>query len=250
MMRSRLTMILLPGLMIAALVTAGTSWAQQALVANLDPSGVVEVASGDTAPVIIELNAHGPGWQHAPQKGATAEASDLPGQAGKQFIGTLPIPNTDGGAIEYTQRVTALPQGVRLQYDLAISKTMRLNGLQVSILLPVERYAGSEVLISQPHGDPEITGLPEEQPAEGRAQLWTGSGSKVEVAAETDNAVTMVLRAATDVIVQDLRQWEHEIFEVRFPAIMEDDAREVSAEDRFHLDLTVSFAAPITLAGP
>jgi hypothetical protein len=31
---------------------------------------------------------------------------------------------------------------------------------------------------------------------------------------------------------------------------MEDQGREMSAEDRFHLDLTVTFAAPVQLEAP
>lgn len=237
--------VMMLGLAAVALVlVGGGASAQGELTVRLDPSGMVQVSRGAVEIAMIELNAHGPGWQHAPQASATAQASAVP--QGRQFTGTLPIPNTDGGAIEYTQTVTALPRGVRIRYDLAMTREMRLHGLQASILLPVAAHAGSEVLISQPHGDPEIAGLPQDQPEQGRAQLWSGSGSKVEVGQGTDNAVIMELRASTDVIVQDLREWEHEIFEVRFPAIMEGDGRRVSAEDRFHLDLIVTFASPVT----
>jgi hypothetical protein len=125
---------------------------------------------------------------------------------------------------------------------------VRLNGLQLSVCLPVPQYAGQELVAARPDGDPQIVGLPEEQRQ--NFQLWSGEGGKVEVAAGTDRAVTVELRAATDVIVQDLRQWERPIFEIRFPAIMEDQGREVTAEDEFHLDLTVTFAAPVKLEGP
>ena len=40
------------------------------------------------------------------------------------------------------------------------------------------------------------------------------------------------------------------VFEIRFPAIMEDQGRDMAADDRFHLDLTVTFAAPVKLEGP
>jgi hypothetical protein len=80
--------------------------------------------------------------------------------------------------------------------------------------------------------------------------LWSGEGAKIEVAKDTDEAVTIELRAAADVIVQDLRQWDRPIFEIRFPAIMQEEGREVAAEDKFHLDLTVTFASPVKLEGP
>lgn len=230
------------------LALAGAS-AQGALTATLHPSGMIRVGATDGEIAMIELNAHGPSWQHAAQETATATVTDLPGGAGKQFSGTLPVPNTDGGAIDYVQTVKTLPRGLRIEYEVTMAQTMRLNGLQVSLNLPVARYGGTEVMISQPHGDPDITGLPAAV-EEGRTQLWSGSGSKIEAGKDTPATVTMELRAATDVIIQDLREWEHDVFEIRLPAIMEGDGREVSAGDRFHLDLTVTFAGPVTLAGP
>ncbi len=231
------------------LLAASASWGQEALTATLEPTGLVRVSSGDAELAVIELNAHGPGWQHAPQESAAAGFSEIPDGAGLQFVGSLPIPNTEGGAIQYTETVTPLPQGLKLEYDLTMTQAMRLNGLQLSVNLPVARFGGAEVMISQPHGEPEIAGLPQEQ-QEGRVQVWSGQGSLIEAAKGTDDAVTVELRAATDVVIQDLRQWEKEVFEIRFPAIMEDGGREVDAGDRFHLDLTVSFAAPVEVASP
>jgi hypothetical protein len=230
------------------LAAASSSWAQETLSAKLDASGMVQVSRGDVELATIELNAHGPNWQHAPQASATAEVSDLPDETGKQFVGTLPIPNTDGGAIQYTESVKVLPQGLHLEYDLAMAGAMKLNGLQLSICLPVAQYAGKELAIPRADGQPQIAGFPEEQ--QQNFQVWSGEGAKIEVAKDTDEAVTIELRAAADVVVQDLRRWERPIFEIRFPAIMEDQGRELTAEDRFHLDLTVTFAAPVKLEGP
>ena len=231
------------------LAAASGLWAQETLSAKLDASGMVRVTRGDVELAMIELNAHGPEWKHAPQASATAEVSDLPDQAGKRFVGTLPIANTDGGAIRFTESVKPLPQGLQLEYDISMTRAMKLNGLQVSICLPVAQYAGKEVVVAQPEGEPQIVGLPQEQQAQ-RFVLWTGEGAKVEVAKGTDEAVTMELRAATDVVIQDLRQWDRPTYEIRFPAIMEDQGRDVAAEDKFHLDLTVTFAAPVKLEAP
>lgn len=229
----------------ALLATTGAAFAQGAVTATVGQSGLIEV--GDGAPIAtIELNAHGPNWQHAPQEDANGQVSALPGQDGLKVTGTLPIPNTEGGAIDFTETVRELARGLRIEYELTMTQTMRLNGLQLSIDLPVARYAGGEVMIRSPHDDPDIAGLPEET-TEGRTQLWRGDGATVEVAGETANAIAIELRAATDVVLQDLRQWESEVFEIRFPAIMEDPPREVRVGDRFHLDLTVTFAGPMTL---
>jgi hypothetical protein len=234
---------------VAALLAASGSLAQETLSAKLHASGMVRVTRGDVELAVIELNAHGPEWKLAPQATAAAEVSDLPDQAGKRFVGTLPVPNTDGGAIKFTESVKALPQRLEFEYDLSVTGAMKLNGLQVSILLPVAQYGGKEVVISQPEGEPEIVTLPQEQKGE-TSQLWFGEGATIEVAKGTDDAIVIELRAATDVLVQDLRQWDRPTFEIRFPAIMEDQGRDVAAEDRFHLDLTVTLPAPVKLEGP
>ena len=249
MSRSTAKTIVVSAATLVFVATAGTSWPQDVLNAKLHASGMVQVSRAGVGLAMIELNAHGPGWQHAPQKGAAAEVSDLPDQAGKRFVGVLAIPNTDGGAIQYTESVKTLSQGLQLEYHLTMTATMKLNGLQVSINLPVAQYAGKEVLISQLSDEPQLVGLPQEQ-QQGTFQVWSGQGSRIETAKGTDEAVTLELRAATDVVVQDMRQWDNPVFEIRFPAIMEDPGREVSAGDRFHLDLTVTFAVPVQLEGP
>ena len=234
----------------ALLAVASASWAQETLSAKLDASGMVRVTRGDVELATIELNAHGPAWQHAPQASATAEMGELPDQAGKRLVGTLPVPNTDGGAIRFIESVKPLPQGVQLEYDLSMTGPMRLNGLQLSVLLPVAQYVGKEVVIAQPEGEPQIVGLPQEQPPQQRFLLWTGEGAKIEAAKGTDEAVTIELRAPADAVVQDLRPWDNPNFEIRLPAIMEDQGRDVGADDKFHLDLTVTFAAPVKLEAP
>lgn len=232
------------------MVLGSTAWAQDVVEAKLDPAGMVSVSRGQTVLATIDLNAHGPGWAHAAQSEATATVADLPKAAGKQFTGNLAIPKTDGGAIQYTQTVTALSQGFRLEYDLTMTKAMKLSGLQFSINLPVENHRGKEVVISPLYDDPRVVGLPEEQPASGRFQLWSGQGAKIEVAKGTPDAITAQLRAATDVVVQDLRQWEQPVFEIRLPAITEDAGHELAAGQKFHLDLTITFAGPVKLVGP
>ncbi len=237
------------GVAAGVLLAASGSWAQDTLTAKLHATGMALVTRGDDGLAMIELSAHGPAWKHVSQEVATADSSDLPNGAGKRFVGVLPIPDTDGGAIEYTETVTALPQGLQIEYDLTMSGVMRLNGLQVSVYLPVPRYGGQEVTISTPHGEPDITGFPATE-EEGNFRGWQGQGAKVEVAKDTEDAVTIELRAATDILIQDLRAWDQPLFEIRFPAIMEDQGRAMSADDRFHLDFTVTFAAPVETQGP
>ena len=246
-LQARTVLVSLAGVVLLA--AASGSWAQETLSAKLDASGMVRVTRGDVELAMIELNAHGPEWKHAPQATATAQVSDLPGQAGRRFVGTLPVPNAGGGALKFTESVKALPQGLALEYDLSATGAMKLNGLQVSINLPVAVYAGKELVMSQLGAEPQSASFPQEQQGE-TFQVWAGEGAKIEVAKGTADAITIELRAAADVVVQDLRRWEHPTFEVRFPAISEDQGRELTADDRFHLDLTVTFAEPVKLVGP
>jgi len=210
---------------------------------------MIEIIRGSNSLATIDLNAHNADWEYASQKDSKDRVSDLPGRAGKQFEGAFEIPDTEGGAIRYTQKVRALSEGLEVEYDLVTSKTMKLNGLQVSISLPTTGYAGKETLISQLGRDPAFVGLPKEY-REGRSQLWTGEGAKVELGKGTDVAVTVALRAATDVLIQDLRQWQSPFFEVRFPAITDPAGRDLPAGTRFHLDITVTLAGPVRLVGP
>jgi hypothetical protein len=226
--------------------------AQGALTVRLHPTGLVRIltgARGETELAALELNAHGPDWKHAPQESATAQVTDLPGETGKQFLGTLPVPNTDGGSIKYVEKVKLTPQGLALEYNLTMAKDMKLNGVQVSILLPVSEYAGKIVEISGPEGDPQIVALPTEQKGDDFV-LWSGEGAKVEIAKDSPSAMTIEVRAPTDVVIQDLRRWERPTYEVRFPAILEGEGRPVTAGDRLHLDLFLTLAAPVKLVGP
>ncbi len=250
-MSARRTEVIIGSLCTALLVTAATAgWGQAQAVIALEPSGLVRIASDGTELAKIELNAHGPQWSYAPQTGGTARVTALPEQAGKRFVGNLPIPNSDGGALTFTETVSPLAQSLRLEYEVGVTQTLKLNGLQVSVLLPAVTYAEKEVVITRPdNDDPEVAILPQEQRPE-TFHVWGGEGDRIEIAKGTAQALTLALQAPTDLIVQDLRRWEQPYFEIRFFAIMEDPPREVTAEDRFHLCLTVTSAAPLRLTGP
>ena len=87
MSRLQARMILAGGLVSVLLATVSGVWAEDALSVRLHPSGTVRIIRGGAAEAelaMIELNAHGPGWKHAPQESATAQISDLPDKAGKR----------------------------------------------------------------------------------------------------------------------------------------------------------------------
>lgn len=231
----------------AVVVSGGVLWAQGTLTAKLDPSGMVQVLSGETEVAMIELNVHAPGWKNGPQASATARVSDVPG--GKRFVGVLPVPDSNGGALDFAQTVKSLPQGLDLDYDVTMTKAMKLSGLQVSVDLPTAIYGGKDVLIVNPDAESRTATLPQEQMGD-NFQIWSGDGARVEVARGTPEAVIVELQAAAGLIIQDLRRWQRPTFEIRIPAIMDDAGRDVTTGDRLHLHLTVTFARPVTLTGP
>jgi hypothetical protein len=233
---------------LALCLAANVSWAQEALVVKLDPTGMIHVMRGAVELTTVELNSHGVAWKNAPQSSATAQVSDLP-PGGKRFVGTLPIPDTAGGALQFVETVKPMPKGLALEWDVSLTKAMKLNGLQVSIGLLAAPYLGKALTIGQPEGDPITVLLPTDKP-ESVFYGWSGAGERVEAGKGSPDAVAIQLRAATDIVVQDLRKWNHPVFEVRFPAFNEDGGRDIAVTDRFHLDLILSFAAPVTLSGP
>lgn len=249
-MFARFAGVTVRGLSVALLAAAAAGWGQAQPVVALEPSGLVRIVAEGTELAKIELNAHGPQWSYAGQTAATARVTTLPDQGGKRFVGNLPIPNADGGALTFTETVTPLAQSLRLEYEVGVTQALKLNGLQVSVLLPAASYGEKEVVITRPEeDDPEVAVLPLEQRAE-TFHVWGGEGDRIEIAKGTAQALTLELQAPADLVIQDLRRWEQPYFEIRFFAIMEDPPREVAAEDRFHLCLTVTGAAPLRLSGP
>ena len=230
-----------PVLVGVLLTIALGAWAQERPTWKMDASGLVRIMQGDQSLAAIELNAHGPNWKHAPQQSATAQVTEMPG-GGNRVVGTLPIPETEGGTIRFVQVLRPLPGGFELEYDLVMDGDMRLNGVQVSLGLSVAQYAGTQVMILRPDQDPEVRELPIEH--KGNFQIWRGDGATLEVATGTPQAMVLQFRAAADVVIQDLRSWDQDLFEVRFPAVMEEPPRQVFADDRLHRDFTVTFPEP------
>lgn len=244
--RAIISVVSLVGL---GLIGAGGGGAQAAPAVRVDPSGVVQVMAGDVVLGLLDLNAHGPQWQHAPQTAATVQASALPEGQGQRFVGKLPIPNTEGGVLEFTETVTEVPQGVRVRYEVTVPQPLKLNGLQVSLVLGVGEYGGQTALVLRPDDYPSSAIFPLEK-RENASQLWSGEGHRMEIASNTGKGINLELQAPAGIVIQDLRHWDQPTFEIRIPAIMEDPPREVGVEERFHLDLTLTVAEAAVPATP
>lgn len=242
----------------------GVALAQSALRAEVLPQGSVRVALDGATLATLSLNAHGPEWKQADQPEATATVSS-PGEDHKWVVqGTLPVPNTDGGAIRFVETVQPAANGFVADYVVGPTEALALNGLHVSLLLPVAAYAGKPVVVhalpakvagaAAPSATLQELVLPAQVDA-AKWQLFTGAASKAEVAPGTAQAVTLLARAfePTDeatpeppvFAVQDLRRWEHDQIEVRLSLISSDAGRWLSPWDKLHVAVEVSFAQPL-----
>lgn len=234
--------------------------AQPALRAEVLPQGSVRVALDGVALATLSLNAHGPDWKQADQPEATATVSARPGH-GWEVRGTLPVPNTDGGAIRFVETVQPSANGFVADYVMGPTEALALNGLHVSLVLPIATYGGkpAAVHVLPVRGDGQTAAdaaaqelvLPEKLDS-AKWQLFGGKANKVEVASGTAQAVTLTARAfePTDegtaeppiFAVQDLRRWEHDQIEVRVSLINADTGRWLSPWDKLHVAVEVSFA--------
>jgi hypothetical protein len=236
--------------------------AQDALTAKLLPQGAINIMSGEKLLATLSLNAHGPEWKHVDQAEATATVRDADEGPAKVVQGTLPVPNTEGGAIRFVETVTPATEGLLAEYVLGATKALTLNGLQVSLLLPTDTFAGKTVIIhtwdaqagwpgAAPTEKVQEIALPEQLDAE-KWQLFTGPASKIEIAAGTDDAITLVPKVPEPeegeaaqpalFVIQDLRKWDQDTIEVRLFVVMDDKGKQVSAWDKLHVALGLTFA--------
>jgi hypothetical protein len=236
--------------------------AQDALTAKLLAQGGVKVMAGDKLLATLSLNAHGPAWKHVDQPAATAVVRDAETGPARIVEGSLPVPDTDGGAVRFVETVKPVEKGFSVAYSLGYTKAMALNGLQVSLLLPAEVFGGKSVVLHAPgEGDAAAdrateVALPEQLSAE-KWQLATSPATKVEIAPGTENAITIAPKvpeaeAGAKVqlpkfIVQDLRKWDQNVFEIRLILIYDEKGKQVTAEDKANTELSVTFARALQL---
>jgi hypothetical protein len=265
-LRLRIAVAVLP--VVACLLLAVTPFvahAQDALTAKVLPQGGVSVKLGEWPLWTLSLNAHGPGWQHVDQASSTATVTALGDEVGVVIKGTLPVPSTDGGALLFVETLRPIEKGVRADYVLGATKALSLNGLHVSLLMPMATFTGETIKV---HPVPvkaeggeaapavparEIT-VPEQLDQQGW-QLYVGPAGKIEVSAGTDCAVTVTATvfepteqgvAAPPVFaVQDLRRWDQDTLEVRISLVNSDTGQLLSVGDKLRVALEVRFAGEL-----
>jgi hypothetical protein len=258
-LRSRAVYLLLasPVLVVLGSSSAG---AQDTLTAAVSPQGTVTISSGDQPLATLSLNAHGPDWKHVDQSASKATATAADGGRTRLVSGTLPVPDTDGGAIRFAERLEFATDGLSADYLLGPTEGLTLDGLHVSLLLPTQAFAGQPIVLHTPPASGAADGATGEVkrltlPAklgDGQWQLFTGPVTQVEIAPGTPQAITLVLAPPDPgeqglaeppvLVVQDLRKWDQDVLEVRLSLVNADDGQWLAAWDKLRVALSVTFA--------
>jgi hypothetical protein len=202
-------------------------------------------AEGDLG--TLEINLHNSNWKYASQTDATAQVAEQAG-GGKQFTGTLAVPEVTGAALSFVETLAPTEDGLRVTYELNPSGPIVLNGLQISLLLPTDRFGGQQLTIRGGEGAERRLVLPRTlNPAQW--QLGTIQGNALQVGPDETPLLTGKVDKTYGLIVHDLRQWDRNEFEVRLPLVQEDQGKMLSTNDRFSVEITLG-PGKIAVTGP
>jgi hypothetical protein len=253
------------GVVIALLVTclaASFGSSQPGLLqAIAQPSGAIILGRDNRGFGFIDLNAHGPEWTYATQRQATCTATPTP-EGGSVLAGEMPVLNS-GGAVRFTETVTPRDKGVDIECNLGFGGEMTLNGLQLSLLLPCERWVGKEIIVrippepakpadearaaeAKPEPKEQTVTLP--QDLEPKWQLYMGRADQVRLDPGPDSEFVLEAPEGADLQILDLRQFKSTHFEVRFALIYELNGRKLTPDDHFALKLRLTAPSGVSFA--
>jgi hypothetical protein len=244
-MRSNLSLVLF--VLVVGVVAASVACAQEGRSVVLRPSGqlLLKDAEGDFG--TLELNLHNSNWKYASQADATAKCEEQAG-GGRLFTGVIAVPDVAGAALTFLETISAGEDGLHVIYELRPSGPMILNGLQVSLLLPTDRFGGQQLVIKSAEAAERRLALPRTlNPAQW--QLGTIAGNLVQVGADEATALTAKIDKTYGLVLHDLRQWERDEFEIRIPIIQEDQGKMLGTNDRFDVEITLG-PGEISVTGP
>jgi len=227
-------------------VTVSAALAQDGRTVVLRGSGQVLLKDADGDFATLELNLHNSAWKYASQTDATAKCQDTGEE--KTFTGALPVPEVAGATIAFLETITSANDGVHVIYEMRPSGPMILNGLQISLLLPTDRFGGQQLTVSGGEAAEQPIALPRTlNPAQW--QMGTHKGNALQIGAEAATAVKVKIDKAYDLIIQDLRQWQRDEFEIRIPFIQADQGQMVGNNDGWDVEVILA-PGPMTVTGP
>ena len=230
---------------LVCLLVATVAMAQDGRTAILKDGGMVAVQDGEGKFCDLELNVHGPEWTYSSQADAKATAS-ADGEA-KVMTGALPVPGTDDGAVTFREDVRGDDDGLKVGYELGFSGAMTVNGLQVSLLLPADRFAGTRLTITGEGTAKRYVVLPAELDEAGWV-LASLKGKTIQIGTE-EGSPTVTLDKSRDLLIHDLRRWERDEFEIRIPIIAAEEGTIVGNTDNYDLEVTLA-PGPVEVKAP
>ncbi len=244
-----------------------TGVAAQESVITVREDGILVPQSDGAQLGMLLLTAHGPAWGYVAQdRGQVAlGAAREPGVWA--FTGEMVVPGTDGGIVQFEQSVALAGEGATVEYDIRFSKPMALKGLQASLRFPAAPFAGRTVAVMLADGSVHEVELPEEvgadrpqllrlalQPEDepGEPEQPEGESQEPEQSpiVDVDGKVLLTIDEAAGLMVQDLRPYGPDQYEVRILAIADQKGHMVTADDEYSIKFTVSLPGEMTLVGP
>jgi hypothetical protein len=231
-----------------ALLLAVGAGAQGGPTITLRDTGVIAVTDGQGKLATLELNVHGPEWTYASQNDATAQ-TQREEDGTRKFTGRLAVPNTTGGALTFLEEVDPREDGMRAGYELSFNQPMTVNGLQISLLLPADRFGGKMLSVQPAEGVATRILLPRIlNPA--KWQLGTVKGNKVEIQVEGENVFALATDKTSDFVIHDLRQWDRDQFEIRIQLFIEQNGKIVGTDERHSVAVDLAGLGAVSVTGP
>lgn len=251
----------------AVLLAAVSPCVAEGVTASVRDDGRLRVLQGTQGLLTVEMNAHALDWVNVSQRRASVEEQETGEAAVRLFTGRLAIPGEQGGELGFEENVRAAGSRVMVKYDVHALDAMTLCGLQVSANLEVEAYKGAEVLIEgrqvpkAPAGlrpgavdlkprveyvdaEPLTLTLPVEADEE-EWQLFDGRCDKITVRRGTGQDLVISVPEKARFVIQDNRQWGHELFEIRLVFVMAVEGQALSTGDSYTGELTLDFGEAV-----
>jgi len=246
------------------LVLGGTAGAADELLVNVADDGSLTVttpsAPSAVAPVKLELNGHGTGWQHVEQSAAEIPQRCRPTPTVRAFSGLLPIPGDRGGLVGFRSCIATEGKMLSAEWQMRPADDILLNGLQASIWLDAAAYKGSTLSLTDvkrryeseqgpvyTDTEPVTVTLPLEPEAE-RFVVFDGYCGQIQVLTDKGIPFTITAPEPYRFIIQDNRQWEHDVFEVRLAFFMAQGGVVFSKEDALAARLLLEFGDEVKMA--
>jgi len=175
-----------------------------------DDGTIARLGAGQQRAGTIELAVHGRDWSYLRQ-GEQPGIRSSDEVNGRWFGGLLPVPRTADGTIGFEELVIPTPVGLTLIYHLTRATVLPLNSHQLSWNLPLSQCIGKTIeLVGEPA---QTLTIP---PKLGELHMARAKVSEIRLWPDQPDGLTIQVKPATAVLLQDNRQFGSDSLELRF----------------------------------